>query len=637
MEQAGDRTAPERKLAAIMLADIAGFSSLMEKDEAGTFERIRNLRAQLIAPRVAEHGGRIIKTTGDGFLAEFPSATSALQCAIAIQRQNHSQQLALPADQRIHIRIGINVGDIIIDGEDVAGDGVVIAARLEPLAPLDGICVSATVREHIRQELGIEYQDLGDQRVKNISRPIRAYKIDLAGKAGVQAKPGTRKGKRGTRAAIAAVATLAVVAIAIFATPRHLLPWQLAETRTSPSADTRMTFAVIPLAGPANDAPAAQFASSVTEALIARQTNSPWSRVVSRESVEAAMKKNPSSMELGRALNVRYLVRGHVARNADSFATGLSIVNAESGQVLGTREFSWPAGKPINVYRQEFDNAIGYLAGRGYRLEVAQAKQKRSEDLDARDLAYLANDAWNNDQASYEKAMPLLRRALAQSPGDRLALMLVARINLCECRKHWSNAPGEQEKIGADALDTYLSRYGEDRNMLMQKIGLYQLHGRFEDALVIFERLLEKSPEDPELLSGMAYDYLKLGKAKEGLALLERAKREDRSFEERGLAAALHFKLGHYGEAAELARKAGAELNKQERADPWAGSILLVRAAAEAHAGRTLQAKSALEDYYSAAPDAKTISAVRKRQDPRADLADHEPLYEGLRKAGMPE
>ncbi len=233
--------------------------------------------------------------------------------------------------------------------------------------------------------------------------------------------------------------------------------------------------------------------------------------------------------------------------------------------------------------------------------------------------------------------MPLLRRVLAKSPADRLGLMLMARINLCECRKHWSANPDEQEKIGADAVEAYLSKYGEDRNMLMQKIGLYQLHGRFDDALVIFERLLEKSPEDPELLSGMAYDYLKLGKAKEGLALLERAKREDRSFDERGLAAALHFKLGHYGEAAELARKASAELNKQDRTDPWAGSILLVRAAAEAHSGRTLQARAALEDFRAAVPDAQTISAVRKRQDPRSDLADYEPFYEGLRKAGMPE
>jgi len=170
----------KRRLAAVMVADIAGFSSLMEKDESGTFARVRTLREQLIAPRVAEHGGRIIKTTGDGFLAEFPSATSALRCGVEIQRANRAQEASRPEAERIHMRIGLNVGDIIIDGDDIAGDGVIIAARLEPLAPPDGICVSGTVREHIRQDLGIEYLDLGDQHVKNISRPIRAYRINLA-------------------------------------------------------------------------------------------------------------------------------------------------------------------------------------------------------------------------------------------------------------------------------------------------------------------------------------------------------------------------------------------------------------------------------------------------------------------------
>jgi tetratricopeptide (TPR) repeat protein len=173
--------------------------------------------------------------------------------------------------------------------------------------------------------------------------------------------------------------------------------------------------------------------------------------------------------------------------------------------------------------------------------------------------------------------------------------------------------------------------------MLLQKIGLYEMHGRFDDALVLYERLLEKSPEDPVLLGGMAYDQLKLDRAKEGLALLEKAMREDRSSENRALAAALHFKLAHYGEAAELAQKASAEMNKQERADPWAGGIVLVRAAAEASRGHAPQAKAALEDFHAAVPEARTLSAIRKWQDPRADLAGYEPFYEGLRKAGVQE
>jgi class 3 adenylate cyclase len=170
----------ERRLAAIMLADIAGYSALMERDEARTFGRIRALREQVINPKVAEFGGRIIKTTGDGFLAEFPSATAALGCGIAIRRMNFAQEAGNNEADRFHLRVGVNLGDIISDGDDVSGDGVNIAARLEPLAPLDGICVSGAVRDQVREEFGVVLEDLGEQQVKNISRPIRAYRINLA-------------------------------------------------------------------------------------------------------------------------------------------------------------------------------------------------------------------------------------------------------------------------------------------------------------------------------------------------------------------------------------------------------------------------------------------------------------------------
>jgi adenylate cyclase len=632
MDPTGHGATPERKLAAIMLADIAGFSALMERDETATYERVRELRAQLIAPRVAEHGGRIIKTTGDGFLAEFPSATSALQCAIAIQRQNHAQQEALPTDQRIHMRVGINVGDIIIDGDDVAGDGVVIAARLEPLAPQDGICVSATVREHIRQELGVEYQDLGDQRVKNISRPIRAYKIDLAGKAGVVAAPKASFARRPAgRMAMVFVVIAAIAAAAIYAT----LKWP--QSRTA-QVDTRMTFAVLPLNSAAGDAAAAQFASTLTDVIVTRQANSPWSRVVSRESVEAAMKSAAAPGAVGRALNVRYILRGNVARNGESFNVQLAALNAETEQVLGTRELAWPVSRPLNVHRQELDDAIGYLAARGYLLERAEALKKRPEELDARELVHVAAATWKNDKDSYDKAMPLLRRALELSPDHALALIVTARVNLCECRNEWSKSPADQERIGGDAVDRYLAKYGDYRPILLQKVGLHEMHDRFEDALVIYERMLEQSPDDPELLNGMAYDMLKLDRSAEGLALRERAMHEDRAADDRSLAAALHFKLGHYREAADYARKAIAEMSREAQAYPFGGGgIHLVRAAAEARAGRAAEAKRALEDFNAAVPKIRTISALRKWQDTRDNLAGYQPYYDALRMAGFPD
>ncbi len=175
-----DRAQIERKLAAIMLADIAGFSALMERDETRTYQRLRALRDEIVLPKVAEYGGRIVKTTGDGFLAIFPSATASLGCGITIQRAIISQETMKDEQERFHLRIGINLGDVVVDGDDVSGDGVNIAARLEPLAPSDGICVSGAIRDQVREDLGVELEDIGDQHVKNISRPVRAYRIDVA-------------------------------------------------------------------------------------------------------------------------------------------------------------------------------------------------------------------------------------------------------------------------------------------------------------------------------------------------------------------------------------------------------------------------------------------------------------------------
>ena len=173
-----------RKLAAIMMADIAGFSRLMERDESATFARLQHLRDAITQPKIDAYGGRLVKTTGDGFLAEFASATAALQCALDIQRDLITHEAERNAAERIRLRIGINVGDIIVDGDDVAGDGVNIAARLEALAPPGGICISGTVREQIHDDLGIGLSDLGMQKLKNIAREVRAFAVTPVGRAG---------------------------------------------------------------------------------------------------------------------------------------------------------------------------------------------------------------------------------------------------------------------------------------------------------------------------------------------------------------------------------------------------------------------------------------------------------------------
>src|ERR1700686_2979225 len=166
----------ERRLAAILAADVVGYSRLMGLDEAGTLARLRTHRRELIDPKIAEHKGRIVKTTGDGILIEFPSVVEAVACALAIQRGMSERNAQIPADQRIELRIGINLGDVIVEEGDIHGDGVNVAARLEALAEPGGICVSRVVRDQVRDKLDFPFEDLGEQVVKNIARPIRVFR-----------------------------------------------------------------------------------------------------------------------------------------------------------------------------------------------------------------------------------------------------------------------------------------------------------------------------------------------------------------------------------------------------------------------------------------------------------------------------
>jgi adenylate cyclase len=176
--QSGPRDRVERRLAAILAADVAGYSRLMGTDEEGTLAALKAIRRELGDPKIAEHRGRIVKTTGDGLLVEFPSVVDAVRCAVEVQREMAVRNADVPAGKRIEFRFGINLGDVIIDEGDIFGDGVNIAARLEALALPGGICVSRVVRDQVRDKLDLAFDDLGEQQVKNIARPVRVFRVE---------------------------------------------------------------------------------------------------------------------------------------------------------------------------------------------------------------------------------------------------------------------------------------------------------------------------------------------------------------------------------------------------------------------------------------------------------------------------
>ena len=259
----------ERRLVAIMAADVVGYSRLMGEDEEGTLAALKAIRRELTEPKIAENRGRIVKTTGDGLLVEFPSVVDAVRCAVEVQREMALRNTAVPQARRIEFRVGINLGDVIIDEHDIYGDGVNVAARLEALADPGGICVSRVVRDQVRDKLDFAFEDMGDQQVKNIARAIRVYRIPIADK-------------------LAAKAPL-------------------------PLPD-KPSLAVLPFQNLSGDPEQEYFVDGVVEEIITAISRLPWLFVIARNSSFAYKGKSPDLRQVGRELGVRYVLEGSMRK-----------------------------------------------------------------------------------------------------------------------------------------------------------------------------------------------------------------------------------------------------------------------------------------------------------------------------------
>ena len=296
-----------RRLAAIVSLDVAGYSRLMGVDDSGTLAALKAHRRELIDPKIAEHDGRIVKTTGDGLLLEFSSVVDAVRCAVEVQRGMAERNAGVAPDKRLDFRIGINVGDIIIDGDDIFGDGVNVAARLEALADPGGICVSRVVRDQVLDKLSFAFEDLGAQEVKNIARPVDVYRVSLDAEAPAPAVPRpeqrpTRLAKRRWRPAHALVAVAVVLGVGLGAWTAYRAFLQPAVVAPYSAQDRRMTFAVLPFQAPADDKEGAQVAAAMTEAAFAVQEGKVvWAQVAPRRSVEQALTRHTGTKDLAAA------------------------------------------------------------------------------------------------------------------------------------------------------------------------------------------------------------------------------------------------------------------------------------------------------------------------------------------------
>src|SRR6516162_751175 len=344
--------ASTRRLAAILALDVAGYSLLMGVDEEGTHERLKTHLGQLVDQKIKEHRGRVVKNTGDGLLAEFPSVIDAMRCAVEVQRRMIDREPEVPDERRIRFRIGINLGDVIVEEHDIFGDGVNVAARLEALAEPGRICVSRMVRDQIRDKLPYPFEDRGEQTVKNITRPLRVYALSAA-----------------------AVASLP---------PR--VPSAEAGKTVASSTSPRLSIVVLPFGNLSNDPEQEYFADGITDDLTTDLSRISGSFVIARNTAFTYKGKSVDVKEVGRELGVRYVLEGSVRRVGDQVRVNVQLIDTETGAHLWADRFDTDRAN----LAQAQDEITGRLA-RTLNLELVEASVRRSEqaravDPDARDL-----------------------------------------------------------------------------------------------------------------------------------------------------------------------------------------------------------------------------------------------------------
>ncbi len=362
-----------RKLAAILVADIVGYSARMERDEEGTYLDVASRRKELFEPEIVRHGGRIFKHTGDGFLAEFSSAVQAVECAVALQSALADRNGQLTSDQILQVRIGINLGEVIVEGDDVFGEGVNVAARLEPLALPGGICVSSKVAREVEKKLAFSFEPMGEKSLKNIAEPISVYRV-------TRDIPRHRRwhqiGRRfGARAPIFRVALVAVVAACFFA---MLIWWPFSTERSGPPL-----LAVLPFENLSGDPAQDYLGPGVSEGIIWMLSTSPLLRVLSKTS-SFSLAGSPDPRDAARALQVDYIVEGSLRRSGNTLTISAQLVDGRDGRNLWADRFENEGSDMVFMQEAVAKKVYATLAGiRGQiaGLELDQSWSKNSPSI----------------------------------------------------------------------------------------------------------------------------------------------------------------------------------------------------------------------------------------------------------------
>jgi TolB-like protein len=447
----------ERRLTAILAADVAGYSRLTGMDEEGTHVRLKEHLRVLVDPKITEYRGRVVKNTGDGMLAEFGSVVDAVRCAVDVQRGMAERNADIPRDKRIDFRIGINVGDIIIDGGDIFGDGVNVAARLEGLAHPGGICVSRRVQEDTRDKLDVGFEDIGNKQLKNIASPVRVYAVRLDAKR--------------------------------------------ADGPPLPDLPDKPSIAVLPFENLSSDREHEYFADGMVAEIITGLSRIKWLFVISRNSTFVYKGKPVDVKTVGRELGVRYVLEGSVRRSSNHVRVTGQLIETETATHVWADRFEGTLQDIFALQDEMTMSVIGAVEPTLRRAEVERARRKRPDSLDAYDLYLRALPfAATSMPGDADKALPMLEEALRLEPDYAVVHGFIA---WCHEQRYLRGGLREESREAARRHAHAAIEAGGDDAMALALGGFVVavVERDYETALEALDRSLVLSPSSAFALS----------------------------------------------------------------------------------------------------------------------------------------
>jgi len=596
--------ASTRRLAAILAADVAGYSRLMGEDEEGTHARLQAHLRELVDPKIAEHRGRTVKNTGDGFLVEFQSVVDAVRCAVEAQRGMIDREPEVPEERRIRFRIGVNLGDVIVEEHDIFGDGVNVAARLEGLAEPGGICISRMVRDQIRDKLHYPFEDKGEQSVKNIARPVRVYVWHPEMVADLPASSAPR-----------------------------------AASTSPPAVAPRLSIVVLPFANLSNDPEQQYFADGITEDLTIDLSRLARSFVISRNTAFTYRNKPIDTKQLGRELGVRYVLEGSVRRSGNQVRASAQLIDAETDAHLWAERFD---GEMVELFALQNEITSRLANALGVELIAAEAARP-AEHPDALDYILRGRavllKTWTPD--IFTEAINLFEHALALDPQSVEAQSWLAGVLADRMLSGITDSAAADLARAEGLVDRALAASPRYALAHFVKGSVLRAQNRWGEAIPEYDTVLASNRNSAVALTRLGWCKLCVGSIEEVIPLVERAIRLSPRDPGIGsfyhLIGTVHLLQSHIDEAIVWLEKTRSvmptsPIHRSRLAAAYALRGETERAAAELAEARRLSGG----DLFSSVANLKAYPGAW-RGAPKIRALYEATYFAGVRKAGMPE